>query len=224
MSDSFITQSTAEVGKSSLRSLASKARWANPVLRARMTEKIKVSHNTPEFRERHSKLVSEGIQRAKLSPDYHPRKRNPHSEQTRQRISAAKKGKPVHPSIHAGGKKWREEHRQEIIDRTKKQIADGRSAFGKKGKDAPFWAGGLTSANKMARQCPEYIEWRKQVFALDNYTCVWCGQHGMRLHAHHVRPFATHPQLRFEVANGVTLCEECHGIAHGRSLTIAASD
>lgn len=66
------------------------------------------------------------------------------------------------------------------------------------------------------RRCKEYHEWREAVYLRDNFTCQLCGQVGGQLEAHHIRPFATYPSLRYEISNGITLCKECHRRIHGR--------
>lgn len=63
----------------------------------------------------------------------------------------------------------------------------------------------------------EYKEWRKAVFERDGYLCQECGFHGY-LHAHHIKGYAHHPDLRYEVSNGVTLCKNCHKTKHGEIL------
>ncbi len=50
--------------------------------------------------------------------------------------------------------------------------------------------------------------------ARDNYTCVICGERGKRLNAHLIKPWITHPELRFDVGNGITLCTKCHREDH----------
>jgi HNH endonuclease len=72
------------------------------------------------------------------------------------------------------------------------------------------WKGGITPENQRFRASEEYKEWRKAVFERDGYNCVLCGQHGFTLHAHHIKPFSTHPELRVDVDNGQTLCKKCH--------------
>lgn len=97
----------------------------------------------------------------------------------------------------------------------------------RKGSGNGNWKGGITPHNRRVRASDEYKAWRKAVFERDGYTCVWCGQVGYELHADHIKPFATHPDLRFEVSNGRTLCVECHKktdsyLSRGKKLAAAA--
>lgn len=64
------------------------------------------------------------------------------------------------------------------------------------------------------RQTKEYKNWREKVFKRDNYTCKKCGKRGVEIQAHHVKPWALYPALRYEVNNGITLCNECHKEIH----------
>lgn len=73
------------------------------------------------------------------------------------------------------------------------------------------WKGGITPANKKIRTSTEYAEWREKVFARDGYLCVFGGKdHGNKLEADHIKPFANHPELRLDIDNGRTLCRDCH--------------
>lgn len=54
------------------------------------------------------------------------------------------------------------------------------------------------------------IEWRKAVLQRDNFTCQDCGVAEGQLHADHIKPWAAHPELRHDPANGRTLCVSCH--------------
>uniref|UniRef100_A0A6M3KTS9 Putative homing endonuclease n=1 Tax=viral metagenome TaxID=1070528 RepID=A0A6M3KTS9_9ZZZZ len=70
--------------------------------------------------------------------------------------------------------------------------------------------GGVSSEDMQIRNSPEYRYWRSAVYKRDDYTCQQCGKRGGRLEAHHIKPFATHPELRLDVDNGFTLCKSCH--------------
>ena len=68
----------------------------------------------------------------------------------------------------------------------------------------------------IGRFTPQYKAWRADVFERDNFTCAICGQVGGTLNAHHIKPYAEYPELRYELSNGITLCEKCHRRIHGR--------
>lgn len=71
------------------------------------------------------------------------------------------------------------------------------------------WKGGTSKAYKTGYYSTEYKEWRKSVFERDSYKCQECGSIGF-ITAHHIKSFAHYPDLRFELSNGLTLCEPCH--------------
>ena len=56
-------------------------------------------------------------------------------------------------------------------------------------------------------------KWRAEVLKRDGKKCVDCGS-TKRLHAHHVKHWSTHPDLRHDVSNGQTLCADCHAKQH----------
>lgn len=86
---------------------------------------------------------------------------------------------------------------------------------GKTGPDAHAWKGGNTPEFQLIRTSEKYANWRTAVFNRDEYTCQKCDTEARgRLNAHHILPFAQHPSYRFNVDNGITLCEDCHQSFH----------
>jgi len=74
---------------------------------------------------------------------------------------------------------------------------------------------------------PFYINWRKQVYKRDNYTCQFPGcdctarkgdnrRRALGLQAHHILTWAEYPSLRFNVQNGITLCRRAHDLIKGK--------
>lgn len=64
------------------------------------------------------------------------------------------------------------------------------------------------------RKSKKYAAWRTQVYHRDGYTCQACQRDDVYLNAHHVVPWSKNPKLRYDVANGMTLCGSCHQQFH----------
>lgn len=78
------------------------------------------------------------------------------------------------------------------------------------GKNSPNWKGGNSRWYKELYWTPQYLKWRKEVFERDFYTCQVCRKVGIYLTAHHIKSWAKYPELRFNIDNGITLCDNCH--------------
>lgn len=65
--------------------------------------------------------------------------------------------------------------------------------------------------NEKKHLCTKYTRWMKAVKNRDKWACriadVKCNG---RLEAHHILRWSTHPELRYEVNNGITLCAFHH--------------
>lgn len=59
---------------------------------------------------------------------------------------------------------------------------------------------------------PVYKRWRAAVKKRDGHKCQMpgCRYKGRVLQVHHIQKWATHPHLRYEISNGITLCYNCH--------------
>lgn len=84
----------------------------------------------------------------------------------------------------------------------------------KRGAESHLWKGGITPINSKIRNSTEYSIWRKAIFERDNYTCQECGERGGHLNAHHIKPFSIFPELRLDMNNGISLCNDCHKTKH----------
>lgn len=86
------------------------------------------------------------------------------------------------------------------------------------GNKHPNWNPNITEDERQVkRNYPKYAMWRKAVYERDNYTCQHCGcNDGGNLNAHHVESYRDNPDMRIEVSNGITLCEDCHLDFHHR--------
>ena len=101
------------------------------------------------------------------------------------------------------GKKWPEGHYA---------WSKGMKLPEKSGENHPRWIKDRTSVMEKhrLRGTYEWKEWRSKVFERDLYTCQICNKSGCYLEAHHIKSFSEYPKLRFEISNGITLCQDCH--------------
>lgn len=137
----------------------------------------------------------------------------PMSEVTRNRMVQSHMGKPMLEKTREAIHRANTGHI--VSDETRAKI--GRANKGKpglRGAAASSWKGGTIAEGRIIRGRGAYFAWRTAVFDRDNHTCQMCGQHSEGLNAHHVKPFADYPELRFDVNNGVTLCQQCHRKIH----------
>ena len=70
--------------------------------------------------------------------------------------------------------------------------------------------------NQFWRDYPEYKEWRKNVYERDFWKCKICGSKN-KINAHHIYEGANNEKLRFEIENGITLCEKHHIKLHANT-------
>lgn len=129
------------------------------------------------------------------------------SEESRAKMSAAAKARPSNRI----GKQHSLETRKKISERTREKAARGPAA--------PGYVDGNGVDRRGLRHSAELKRWRYDVYRRDGFACSHCGdEQGGNLNAHHILPFATHPEYRFDTRNGITLCKACHGLAHEISL------
>ena len=97
-----------------------------------------------------------------------------------------------------------------VWQKGKKKIV--KNPYSKSNENNPNWRGGIQPINLKIRGSRKYKKWKSDVLKRDSYTCQECGEKGIDIifHAHHIKPFAKFPEVRFFIDNGQTLCKKCH--------------
>ena len=60
----------------------------------------------------------------------------------------------------------------------------------------------------------DLLEWKKNVYKKDNYTCAKYKTKGERLNAHHIKNVADNSELILDLDNGITFSERAHREFH----------
>ncbi|KKN11572.1 hypothetical protein LCGC14_1025220 [marine sediment metagenome] len=132
-----------------------------------------------------------------------PMKGKKMSKESRRKMSEAAKKRPSNRI----GKKHTLETRAKISIISRERSPSGR--------DAPAYKDGKVQERRGQRWSMQYKRWRYDVYLRDKFTCQKCGDDkGGNLVAHHIKPFADYPELRFDVENGLTICSSCHENIH----------
>lgn len=89
----------------------------------------------------------------------------------------------------------------------------------RKGDTHPRYRHDLTDEERAENENRDYDlryrQWRRAVYQRDQYRCRYCGDNkGDNLNAHHIHNFADHKEIRYNVENGITLCNICHNEFH----------
>lgn len=119
------------------------------------------------------------------------------TEETKVKMSMAKKG-----NYYTKGKHWK------LSEETKRKI--GESIRGEKHylwiKDRKLLKTGINR-----RYDTQYKYWMLAVKKRDGWKCKIANENCMgRLEAHHILPWKDYPELRYEINNGITLCQYHH--------------
>ena len=136
------------------------------------------------------------------------------SEETKRKLSIARKGKAVGENNWWFGKN-RSEDQKIFMSKLKKKLGywkgdkNPRHIDPLNGERNGRWQGGITPINAKIRNSDEYFEWKIAVFKRDDYLCQCCGNK-KNLEAHHIENFAEHENKRFDINNGLTMCIDCH--------------
>lgn len=156
-----------------------------------------------------------------------------HSEETKKKIKA-KSFLALNPEKRFSwkGKKLSSEHIKKLSlykighnkggslpEETKVKI--GNSLRGEK---SHFWISDRSKLKRYEdrRNDSDYKSWRSQVYARDGWKCRIgnsdCEGH---IEAHHILGWKEHPELRYDVNNGITLCHTHHPIKKSKVLEMS---
>lgn len=61
---------------------------------------------------------------------------------------------------------------------------------------------------------PKSIKWSRAIKDRDGFRCIVCKKYGVPLHSHHLNSFDLFIEQRYDLDNGVCLCQVHHDLFH----------
>lgn len=110
------------------------------------------------------------------------------------------------------------EHRQKLSDTHKvaRPWRVGVPLIKNRGENHPRWVKDRTKLKRFNddikdRRSSAYVTWRKEVWLRDSFKCKIANPDCKgRIEAHHILSWRDYPELRYELKNGITLCQFHH--------------
>lgn len=102
------------------------------------------------------------------------------------------------------------------------QSGPANPMYGKYGAANPNWNGGISPERQKIHARYQWRAVRQEVLRRDENKCVRCGSGrsvSKSIHMHHIKSWAKNPEYRFDLANIVTLCRQCHQWVHSKENT-----
>lgn len=134
-----------------------------------------------------------------------------HSEETKRKIGLANSRSISFKCDYCGKKSKTKSSAYARKNRhfcSTKCYSNYRIEFGQP-SEHPRWRGGITRETQRGRGNKKYKMWQTMVFERDGYKCIWCSSKE-QIEADHIKRWSEHPELRYNVDNGRTLCIKCH--------------
>lgn len=142
-----------------------------------------------------------------------------HTDETKAKISANRKGKCLGNQNAAGTPSWNKGKKHNVHNEEwRAKVSKANS-----GPNHWNWKGGISAENRLMRNSTKHKDWSLAVLRRDKWTCQHCGYKGSKLVAHHVVLWSESKALRFDVSNGLTLCRACHCKVHKLRLSTGKS-
>jgi len=147
------------------------------------------------------------------------------SKETKAKISAALQGRETYVRTEETKEKLRVYHTGRLLSpETRAKI----KANARRGENNHAWKGGVSTISSLIRGLTEYNRWRFSCYNRDKYTCQMCFVKRNDLHCHHIKHFADIREefniqtledaiqclALWDTSNGITLCTDCHKVAH----------
>lgn len=130
------------------------------------------------------------------------------TEEHRKSISLAQKGIPVKEEVKKRISQTLIGHN--VSEETRKKISKAHT--GRTGEKSNRWISDRTKIKKQEdRNNPNDKEWKRKVYERDSWKCRMNNEECKgRIEAHHILSWNDYPELRYNINNGITLCQAHH--------------